>query len=80
MEVQVLISDLTTATSPIETIEGSLFPQDLNTTIHVVDMVLDYLTQSVANAQDGDMLPFDEVCMYVCIYVLCVSCECCMSK
>lgn len=65
VQVQQLISNLSVATSPTTTMNTSLFAQDLNTTTVVVGRVLDHLMESVARAEPGDLLPFEDVCLYV---------------
>ena len=60
-----VISNLTVVTSPEETLNTSLFPQDLNTTTMVVGVVLDFIVEKVDTAEPGELLPFYDVHIHV---------------
>ena len=60
-QVVEVISSLTVVTSPGETLNTSLFPQDLNTTTMVVGLVLDFIVEQVDTAETGELLPFYDV-------------------
>ena len=64
-QVLEVISNLTVVTSPGETLNTSLFPQDLNTTTMVVGLVLDFIVEQVDTAETGELLPFYDVRIHV---------------
>ena len=64
-QVLEVISNLTAVTSPEETLNTSLFPQDLNTTTMVVGLVLDFIVEQVDTAEPGELLPFYDVRIHV---------------